>query len=179
MPTASRRPAAYSNGEVVQEVGGGICQVSSTLYCATLYSRMTIVDRTNHYFRVTYLPLGQDATVSWPQPDFKFRNDREYPVKIVAYCDNEAMELTIEIWGTDTDGIWVSLSYEQYAVHDTEYPDVVIGSNVYLWITYHDKDGNVSTTEEAPPAPTSSTTTRSSGPREVQGRRRGRRRRRR
>ena len=135
--------AAYSNGEVVQEVGGGICQVSSTLYCATLYARLTTVSRTNHYFRVSYLPLGQDATVSWPQPDFKFRNDREYPVKIVAYCDNEAMELTIEIWGTDTDGIWVSLSYDQYAVHDEEVPDVVIGSNVYLWITYHDKDGKV------------------------------------
>ena len=135
--------AAYSDGEVVQEVGGGICQVSSTLYCATLYARMTTVSRTNHYFRVTYLPLGQDATVSWPGPDFKFRNDREYPVKIVAYCDNEAMEMTIEIWGTDTDGIWVSLSYDQYAVHDTEFTDVVIGSNVYLWITYHDKDGNV------------------------------------
>ena len=142
--------AAYSNGEVVQEVGGGICQVSSTLYCASLYSRMTIVDRTNHYFRVTYLPLGQDATVSWDEPDFKFRNDREYPVKIVAWCDNDAMQLTVEIWGTDTDGIWVSLSYEQYAVHDSEYTDVVVGSNVYLWITYHDANGNVIETREGP-----------------------------
>ena len=139
---------AYSNGEVVQEVGGGICQVSSTLYCASLYSRMTIVDRTSHYFRVTYLPPGQDATVSWTQPDFKFRNDREYPVKIVAYCNNDTMELTIEIWGTDTDGIWVSLSYEQYAVHDQEFPSVVIGANVYLWITYHDAEGNVIETVE-------------------------------
>ncbi|MBR5094670.1 MAG: VanW family protein, partial [Oscillospiraceae bacterium] len=83
--------AAYSNGEVVQEVGGGICQVSSTLYCATLYARMTTVSRTNHYFRVTYLPLGQDATVSWPEPDFQFRNDREYPVKIIAYCNNNSL----------------------------------------------------------------------------------------
>lgn len=142
--------AAYSNGEVVQEVGGGICQVSSTLYCATLYSRMTIVSRTNHYFRVNYLPLGQDATVSWGEPDFKFRNDRDYPVKIAAYCDNDAMELTIEIWGTDTDGIWVTLDHTQYAVHDTEYPDVVIGSNVYLYIYYHDADGNVIDVREGP-----------------------------
>ena len=109
---------------------------------------MTIVDRTSHYFRVTYLPPGQDATVSWTQPDFKFRNDREYPVKIVAYCNNDTMELTIEIWGTDTDGIWVSLSYEQYAVHDQEFPSVVIGANVYLWITYHDAEGNVIETVE-------------------------------
>ena len=141
---------AYASGEVVSEVGGGICQVSSTLYCACLYSRMTIVDRLYHYFRVTYLPPGQDATVSWDEPDFKFRNDREYPVKIVAWCDNDAMQLTVEIWGKDTDGIWVSLSYEQYAVHDIEYPDVVIGSNVYLWITYHDANGNVIETVEGP-----------------------------
>ena len=150
MARGFQEAAAYSNGEVVQEVGGGICQVSSTLYCACLYSRMTIVDRTNHYFRVTYLPLGQDATVSWDEPDFKFRNDKEYPVKIVAWCDNDAMQLTVEIWGKDTDGIWVSLSYEQYAVHDVEYPDVVIGSNVYLWITYHDANGNVIETVEGP-----------------------------
>ena len=134
---------AYSNGEVVQEVGGGICQVSSTLYCATLYARMTTVSRTSHYFRVTYLPPGQDATVSWRNPDFQFRNDREYPVKIVAWCDNDDMELTIQLWGTDTDGIWVKLSYDQYAVHDEEFPEVVIGSNVYLWISYYDADGNL------------------------------------
>lgn len=134
---------AYSNGEVVQEVGGGICQVSSTLYCATLYARMTTVSRTSHYFRVTYLPPGQDATVSWRNPDFQFRNDREYPVKIVAWCDNDDMELTIQLWGTDTDGIWVKLSYEQYAVHDDEFPEVVIGANVYLWISYYDADGNL------------------------------------
>ena len=139
---------AYANGEVVQEVGGGICQVSSTLYCATLYSRMTIVDRTSHYFRVTYLPAGQDATVSWTQPDFKFRNDRDYPVKIVAYCDNDAMELTIEIWGTDTDGIWVSLSSETYSVYDKEFPSVHIGWNVYLWITYYDAEGHFLETVE-------------------------------
>ncbi len=134
---------AYSNGEVVQEVGGGICQVSSTLYCATLYARMTTVSRTSHYFRVTYLPPGQDATVSWDEPDFKFRNDRDYPVKIVAWCDNDNMELTIQIWGTDTDGIWVKLTYDQYAVHDTEFPEVIIASNVYLWIHYYDADGNL------------------------------------
>jgi hypothetical protein len=141
---------AYANGEVVQEVGGGICQVSSTLYCASLYARMTIVDRTSHYFRVTYLPAGQDATVSWTQPDFKFRNDRDYPVKIVAYCDNDAMELTIEIWGTDTDGIWVSLSSETYSVYDKEFPSVHIGWNVYLWISYYDAEGHFLETVEGP-----------------------------
>ncbi len=133
---------AYVSGQVEDQIGGGICQVSSTLYCASLYARMTIVDRTSHYFRVTYLPPGQDATVSWDWPDFQFRNDREYPVKIVAWCDNNSMQLTIQIWGTDTDGIWVSLSYEMYAVHDREYPEVVVGSNVYLTISYYDAQGH-------------------------------------
>ena len=137
-----KEAGAYSNGEVVQEVGGGICQVSSTLYCASLYSRMTIVSRTYHYFRVAYLDPGMDATVSWPEPDFKFRNDRDYPVKIHAFCDNDAMKLTVQILGTDTDGIRVKLSYDQYIIHDTEYPDVIIGSNVYLKISYYDADGN-------------------------------------
>ncbi len=139
---------AYSNGEVVQEVGGGICQVSSTLYCATLYSRMEITDRTNHYFRVSYLPLGQDATVSWPDPDFKFTNNRDYPVKIVAWCDNDARELTIQIWGTDVDGIYVTLSYDQYAVMHEKYTDICIGWNVYLFIHYWDADGNYLYTRE-------------------------------
>ena len=140
--------AAYASGEVVQEVGGGICQVSSTLYCASLYSRMTIVERMYHYFRVTYLPPGQDATVSWGSPDYKFRNDRDYPVKIVAWCDNDNMELTIQIWGTDTDGITVRLYCEQYSFTDSEYPDVVIGANVYLYIEYYDADGNLLETRE-------------------------------
>ena len=139
---------AYASGEVVMEVGGGICQVSSTLYCASLYARMTIVDRTYHHFRVTYLPPGQDATVSWESPDYKFRNDRDYPVKIVAWCDNDTRQLTIQIWGTDTDGIWVTLSCEQYAVHDDEFPEVVIGSNVYLFINYYDADGNYLETKQ-------------------------------
>ena len=55
---------AYANGEVVDELGGGICQVSSTLYYCTLLANLQITERNVHYFSVAYLPWGLDATVA-------------------------------------------------------------------------------------------------------------------
>lgn len=133
---------AYNDGEVVQEIGGGICQVSSTLYCATLYAQLETVERTNHYFKVGYLPYSMDATVSWGGPEFIFKNSRDYPVKIVAYCDDDSRELTIQIWGTDVDGTYVELSHETYMIYDDVYTDVVIGYAVQGYQTIYDRDGN-------------------------------------
>ena len=79
-----KEAGAYANGQVVSSVGGGICQVSSTLYNAVLRANLDIVDRSNHMFAVGYVPIGTDATVSWGSPDFKFKNSRTYPIKIVA-----------------------------------------------------------------------------------------------
>ena len=79
-----REAGAYVNGQVSTEVGGGICQVSSTLYNAALLCNLEIVARTNHSFEPSYIPAGQDATVSWKSPDFQFKNNREYPIKLVA-----------------------------------------------------------------------------------------------
>lgn len=140
---------AYLNGEVVQEIGGGICQVSSTTYCATLYAQLQITSRESHYFRVDYLPWGQDATVSWPKPDFKFTNNRDYPIKIVAYCDNDARALTVEIWGTDTDGTYIELTHDRYVVTDDTW-GVVIGWNVYSWANVYDADGTFLRSYELP-----------------------------
>lgn len=107
---AGFKPAgAYSGGKVVNEVGGGICQVSSTLYCAALYANLEITARTDHYFAVGYLPAGLDATVSWGGPEFKFVNNRDFPIKIVAKWSNR--NLTVEIWGTDVDGSYVEMNY--------------------------------------------------------------------
>lgn len=133
---------AYSDGEVVQEVGGGICQVSSTLYCASMYAQMKTMYRESHYFKVDYLPLGYDATVSWSKPDFKFRNDREYPVKLAAYCDDDAKALVVEIWGTDVDGSYVELSCVSSPVYDEEFTEVVIGTSARASRNVYDKDGN-------------------------------------
>lgn len=97
-----REAGAYSEGQVVQEVGGGICQTSTTLYSAILYADLEVVERYNHMFIVTYVPLGQDATVSWPGPDFRFKNNTAYPIKIVASVSGTS--LTVSIIGTKTPG---------------------------------------------------------------------------
>ena len=133
---------AYSDGQVVPELGGGICQVSSTLYSAALYSRLKILSRTNHYFKVGYLDFGMDATVSWGAPDFKFRNDKELPIKIAAYLNEDESSLVIEIWGTDFDGVKVKLRHEDTPIYDEQYQDVQIGWNVKTYSDLYDLDGN-------------------------------------
>ena len=133
---------AYSDGQVVEALGGGICQVSSTLYCATLYAQLETVSRTNHYFKVSYIDYGLDATVSWGQPDFKFRNSRDYPIMIQAYTNPDESTLTIEIWGTDLDGRSVSLRHTSGEVYDEEYTDVLIGYSIHTYGDIYDADGN-------------------------------------
>lgn len=73
---------AYSGGKVIDSIGGGVCQVSTTLYNAALFSDLEIVERTNHTFIVKYVPYGRDAAVSYGQVDFKFRNSTKWPIKI-------------------------------------------------------------------------------------------------
>ncbi|MGG1530394.1 MULTISPECIES: VanW family protein [Brevibacillus] len=77
------------NGQLVDDFGGGICQVSSTLYNATAEAGMTIVERHNHSKSVGYVPAGQDATVAYGVLDFQFQNPYDFPVKIKAKAYNE------------------------------------------------------------------------------------------
>lgn len=93
--------AVYANGEVSEGVGGGICQVSSTLYNSVLLSNLEIVERHNHSFNPGYVPAGQDATVSWGGPDFKFKNNRSYPIRIAASVSGGT--ITIQIFGMKQD----------------------------------------------------------------------------
>lgn len=134
---------AYEDGQVIEANGGGICQVSSTLYCATMFANLDTVSRTSHYFKVDYLPLGMDATVSWKKPDFKFRNSRDYPIKIVADCDTEGKSITVQIWGTDVDGSYVQFRHETYTRYDEEYPDVAIGYYVLGFRQIYNADGTL------------------------------------
>lgn len=80
--------AGYSGGKVVQMIGGGICQISSTLYDAVVYANLEIVERHNHAFLTSYVGAGKDATVVYGSLDFQFKNTREYPIKIVSYMQN-------------------------------------------------------------------------------------------
>ncbi len=111
---------AYVDGDVKDEIGGGACQVSSTLYAATLFAFLETVERTNHYFPVSYMQLGTDATVTIPDGgtimDLKFRNSRHYPIKIVAYSEvdeeNYIRELTFEIWGTLEENDYMPIEFD-------------------------------------------------------------------
>lgn len=96
-----KEAGVYLNGEVTTGLGGGICQVSSTLYNAVLLSNLEIVERTNHTFKPSYVPAGQDATVSWGAPDFKFKNNRNYPIKISATTSGK--NIYFNIYGLKTD----------------------------------------------------------------------------
>ena len=88
---------AYAGGKVVLDVGGGICQLSSTLYNAALLTNLDITERHNHYFLTSYVPAGRDATVSWGSVDFKFKNNRKYPIKIESKVEDGVA--TVSIYG--------------------------------------------------------------------------------
>lgn len=92
---------AYSGGDVVLDVGGGICQLSSTLYNATLLANLEIVERHNHSFKTAYVAAGRDATVSWGSIDFKFKNNRNYPIKIESQAEDGVV--TVNIYGIKQD----------------------------------------------------------------------------
>ncbi len=93
----------FSQGEVVDGIGGGICQTSSTLYMAAVKANMKITERTNHSFYVDYAPKGEDATVVYGSLDFKFKNTSEYPIKIVATSKNNYIR--IKLMGTEPDEV--------------------------------------------------------------------------
>jgi len=125
--------ATVYTGEGTEEgVGGGICQVSSTIYCAQLRANLKTVARTNHSYTVVYVPLGQDATVVYGALDYIFENDTNYPIRIDAYASGGY--LTVKIMGTKVDK---SLTYDVISVTNStigipevqkETPDLPVGT---------------------------------------------------
>lgn len=95
--TGYRESTIYLNGELAKGIGGGICQVSTTLYNAVLRANLEVVQRRNHSLSVTYVPLGQDAMVSIGSSDFQFKNNRDYPIKVVASTGTG--NVTCQIYG--------------------------------------------------------------------------------
>jgi vancomycin resistance protein YoaR len=110
---------AYINGQLTEDVGGGICQSSSTLYNAAVLANLNIVSRRGHSMTVSYVPYGRDATVDYGNIDFVFENDTGYPVRIELTHINST--LTARIYGTKTDDLTVSVEVEELSVtpHDT------------------------------------------------------------
>lgn len=101
---------AYIGGKTVDDVGGGICQNSSTLYWAVLLANLEIVNRVNHMYTVGYVPDGLDATVAYNAIDFQFRNDTGFPVRIEARVEGRSMIILLH--GTK--------QTENYVVMETE-----------------------------------------------------------
>lgn len=118
--------AAYSGGKTVTSIGGGICQVSSTLYYSALMADLQIVLRYAHMFDPGYMPVtGCDATVSWGGPDFAFRNSTNYPIKITTSYNDETNQLTITLLGTKTDDHYVEMTNQflSYSERKTVYQE--------------------------------------------------------
>lgn len=148
---------SYVNGESVDEVGGGICQVSSTLYNACLYANLEIDERHCHPYISAYVGAGFDATVSWGGPDYRFCNDTDFPIKIKASYGDSVVTCTI--YGTKTEDFSVKLSsetigVEEYKVVQEEDDTLEIGEEetkvtgipAYTVQTYrsvYDGDGNL------------------------------------
>lgn len=89
--------ATFSGGKVVDGLGGGICQISTTLYDAVVMANLEITERRNHQFVTSYVGGGKDATVVWGSQDFKFKNTRKYPVRITATVQGGVA--TVQVWG--------------------------------------------------------------------------------
>lgn len=153
------RPAgAYSGGFLVQEPGGGVCQVSTTLYNAVVKADLEVLERSPHSRVSDYVPIGLDAAVNWPSQDFKFKNTSDYPIFIVAEFADQ--KLTFKIYGKQLDdGVYIKLESEKTEtivapVGVEEKPDSSLpvgqtrddkardGSKAVSYKVYYDKNDN-------------------------------------
>lgn len=148
---------------VVQEgIGGGVCQVSTTLYNAVLYSGLEIVNVKNHSIPSTYAPKGRDATVTDSGVDFVFKNNLSYPVYIKNYVSGNTV--TCQIYGSskDNQNIKISTNIDSVSVAPIKKVDdttLLIGQEkelekgrdgytVSTYRVYLDKNGNTIKTEK-------------------------------
>jgi len=111
---------AYSSGKTVATLGGGICQVSSTIYYCCLIADLEIINRQPHSFVSSYMPLGTDATVSWGGPDFTFKNNTDYPIRIETWVADGYVHC--KLLGTDTKSYYVEM--ETDVLYYTNYDEV-------------------------------------------------------
>lgn len=122
---------AFVGGETVEIPGGGICQVSSTLYYAILHTYLEVVERSNHGYTIGYVPNGMDATYFGGVVDFKFKNNLDYPIKILTnyYTSSGSNYLNVQIHGTKTDDVTIKLSSTS-ANYKTEEPIYVVDTSL-------------------------------------------------
>ncbi len=142
---------AYADGQVVEEYGGGICQVSSTLFVSCLLADVKINTRSCHHFPVGYLPAGQDATVSWGGPEYRFTNDTAYPLRINAFVSPDRLSVTVQLVGTDLYHNRVEICTSEISQVEAEDKTMVdnngnvvsIGYRVTIWCKVYGPDGTL------------------------------------
>ena len=110
---------AISGGQSVPEIGGGVCQTSSTLFNAVARANLEIVSRSPHAWPSSYVEKGLDATVNWPGLDFQFRNNTDWPIYIVAWYSKN--QVTVELYGMSL-GDGISIELESRVVRTLEAP---------------------------------------------------------
>lgn len=121
--------ASYVGGKTEDTLGGGICQPSSVLYYCVLLADLEVVERYCHQYFCTYMDPGMDATVFWNGPDFKFRNNTDFPVRVEAEADGGTV--SIKLVGTDTKDYYVDMEYEWLDTYgwDTKYEEFTKDNN--------------------------------------------------
>ena len=133
-----KNAAIYQDGQVTDGLGGGICQISTTLYNAVIEAGMLIEERRNHMFVPSYADAGKDATVVWGATDFKFENRRPYPIKIEATVSGGIAEIKIYGLKTDEEYDRYKLSIGSKTIKNTNSTLVVESYRLY-----EDENGNV------------------------------------
>lgn len=112
---------AIRNGELIEEIGGGICQLSGTLYNAALLSGLEITERHHHTWPSDYLPIGLDATITWPGKDLKIRNNTDWPIYIHATVEGD--QLTVTFYGENIyPGITIKVENDVFETTDAPEP---------------------------------------------------------
>ncbi len=118
-----KEAAVIKNGVYVQEPGGGVCQVSSTLFNAVVRAGLKITERHNHTIKSTYVPESEDAAIDYPGKDFKFRNNSSGPVAVVFTFDTEERKLTAYVYGTPILKDGETLDLESKLISETPQPE--------------------------------------------------------
>jgi len=124
---------AIVNGKLVPQLGGGVCQVGTTVFNAIFFSGLPVIERRNHSLYISHYPKGRDASVSWGGPDIRFRNDTQHWILVATAYTNSTV--TVSLYGTDP-GYDVSFKtgeftdFKDYSVKEVKDPKLPAGTRV-------------------------------------------------
>lgn len=139
-----RDAAVIVNGKLEDGLGGGVCQITTTLYNAVIFAELEVVERRNHSLMVGYVPLGRDAAIAGDYTDFKFKNNTEYPVYVEAYLSGN--KLITNIYGNEIHSPGRTVEFEKVFLETIPKPAEKITKDAELTdgerkVTYEGKTG--------------------------------------